>query len=76
MRTTSTTCGACYQTPKRAALPTSFARILARFIGTIVAERRLRRDARELTAMSEHMLKDIGLSRSQIGHAVRFGRID
>ena len=65
MTTTSTTCGACYQTLERAALPTSFARILARFIGTIVAERRLRRDARDLTAMSEHMLKNIGLSRSR-----------
>ena len=76
MTTTSTTCEACYQTPERTALPTLFARILARFLGAIVAERRLRRDARELMTLSDHMLKDIGLSRSQVGHTVRFGRID
>jgi len=41
---------------------------------TIVEEIRIRRDTRELMAMSDHMLKDIGLTRAQIGGAVRYGR--
>ncbi len=30
--------------------------------------------AAELHAMNDHMLRDIGVSRSEISHAVRYGR--
>jgi uncharacterized protein YjiS (DUF1127 family) len=41
----------------------------------IAQELRIRRDTRELMAMSDHMLKDIGLTRAEIGPAVRYGRL-
>jgi uncharacterized protein YjiS (DUF1127 family) len=34
----------------------------------------MRRDTRELMAMSDRMLKDIGVTRAEIGGAVRYGR--
>ena len=40
----------------------------------IAEEIRIRRDMRELSALSDDMLKDIGLSRADIGRAVRYGR--
>jgi uncharacterized protein YjiS (DUF1127 family) len=75
MSITSTTAGACYPTPPRAAFAPSFGRILVPFVRAIARERRIRRDTRQLMTMSDHMLKDIGLTRSQIGYAVRFGRL-
>jgi uncharacterized protein YjiS (DUF1127 family) len=36
--------------------------------------RTYRRDVARLQAMDARMLRDIGLTRSEIGHAVRFGR--
>jgi uncharacterized protein YjiS (DUF1127 family) len=59
----------------RAAFASSFARILARVVQFLAKELRIRRDTRQLMNMSDHMLKDIGLTRSQIGYAVRFGRL-
>ena len=41
---------------------------------TIVQEIRVRRDTRDLMAMSNDMLKDIGLTRAEIGSVVRYGR--
>jgi uncharacterized protein YjiS (DUF1127 family) len=38
------------------------------------AEARIRRNTRELMAMNDAMLKDIGLSRAEVGRAVRYGR--
>jgi uncharacterized protein YjiS (DUF1127 family) len=75
MSITSTTAGARYPTTPRVAFAPSFRRILARFVRVIARERRIRRDTRQLMTMSDHMLKDIGLTRSQIGYAVRFGRL-
>ena len=49
-------------------------RIAAHSARAIAKELRIRRDTRELTAMSDHMLKDIGLTRAEIGGAVRYGR--
>jgi uncharacterized protein YjiS (DUF1127 family) len=39
----------------------------------LTASRR-RRDAEILSAMDDHQLRDIGISRSEISRAVRFGR--
>src|SRR5688572_29209524 len=36
---------------------------------------RRRRDARLLAQVDEHMLRDIGITRSEIDRAVRFGRL-
>ncbi len=33
-----------------------------------------RRAARELSMLDDHLLRDIGIHRGQIDHAVRFGR--
>ena len=48
--------------------------VAARCARAIAQEVRIRRDTRELMAMSDHMLKDIGLRRVEIGSAVRYGR--
>jgi uncharacterized protein YjiS (DUF1127 family) len=50
------------------------ARCLAWLIAAIADELRARRDMRQLAAMDDHMLKDIGLHRCQIEHRVRYGR--
>ena len=52
----------------------ALARGLAWLIATIAEELRIRRDMRQLRAMDDHMLKDIGLRRSDIEYCVRYGR--
>jgi uncharacterized protein YjiS (DUF1127 family) len=47
---------------------------VARAAAAILRWRRLRRDIRQVMALSDAMLKDIGLSRSEIEHAVMTGR--
>ena len=42
--------------------------------GAILAEMRARRAARQVESMSDEMLRDIGVSRSNIDQAVRSGR--
>jgi uncharacterized protein YjiS (DUF1127 family) len=76
MTVTSTTGGVRYETPPRDAFAPSIARILVRIVRAIAWELRIRRDTRELMTMSDYLLKDIGLTRSQIGYAVRFGRVE
>ena len=76
MTVTSTTGGARYETPAHEPFALSFARILVRLVRAMAREHRIRRDMRELMTMSDHLLKDIGLTRSQIGYAVRFGRVE
>ncbi len=49
---------------------------LARLMRRLAQELRLRRDARQLMALSDAMLKDLGVSRSEIEGAVRHGRAD
>ena len=55
-------------------LATWFGRVAARSARAIAEELRMRRDTRVLMAMSDRMLKDIGLTRAEIGGAVRYGR--
>ena len=50
------------------------ARGVAWLIAVIADELRIRRDMRQLAAMDDHMLKDIGLRRSEIEYCVRYGR--
>jgi uncharacterized protein YjiS (DUF1127 family) len=49
-------------------------RVVARVAAAVGDELRIRRDMRQLRAMDDHMLKDIGLTRADIGSAVRYGR--
>jgi uncharacterized protein YjiS (DUF1127 family) len=50
------------------------ARGLAWLIAALANELRVRRDMRQLAAMDDHMLKDIGLHRCEIEDCVRHGR--
>jgi uncharacterized protein YjiS (DUF1127 family) len=50
------------------------ARVVARIAAAIADELRIRRGMRQLRAMDDCMLKDIGLTRADIGTAVRYGR--
>jgi uncharacterized protein YjiS (DUF1127 family) len=43
-------------------------------LASITKRHRLRRAARELESLDDRLLKDIGVSRSAIGAAVRYGR--
>jgi uncharacterized protein YjiS (DUF1127 family) len=43
-------------------------------IAVIVNELHVRRDIRQLAAMDDHMLKDIGLHRCELEDGVRHGR--
>jgi uncharacterized protein YjiS (DUF1127 family) len=45
-----------------------------RLIAAIADELRISRDVRQLAAMDDHRLKDIGMRRSEIEHCVRYGR--
>jgi uncharacterized protein YjiS (DUF1127 family) len=49
-------------------------RFVARVAAAVAEELRIRRDMRQLKAMDDHMLKDIGLTRADIGSAVCYGR--
>ena len=50
------------------------ARVAVRSARAIAEEARVRRDTRELSVMSDHMLKDVGLTRAEIGVAARYSR--
>jgi uncharacterized protein YjiS (DUF1127 family) len=49
-------------------------RVVARFAAAVADELRIRRDMRQLRAMDDCMLKDIGVTRADIGSAVRYDR--
>jgi uncharacterized protein YjiS (DUF1127 family) len=66
-----------YRTTREVAGPTWWARSregLARAAAAISRWHRLRRDAWRLMALDDRMLRDIGLGRGEIEHAVRGGR--
>jgi uncharacterized protein YjiS (DUF1127 family) len=50
------------------------ARSSAWLIAAIGQKLRIRRDMRQLAAMDDHMLKDVGLRRGEIEYSVRYGR--
>ena len=54
--------------------PASLLGALARPVAAVARELRIHRAVRDLAAMDERMLKDIGLTRAEIRGAVRFGR--
>ena len=49
-------------------------RALADFLVVLTERRRVRSAERELESMDDYLLRDIGLSRSEITPAVRYGR--
>lgn len=50
--------------------------LLARLAAHMKHEQRLRRAQAELAALDDHALRDIGVTRHDIEHAVRTGRFD
>ena len=64
-------CGSPPQAKGAAGLVTRFA---AWIVAAIADELRIRRDMRQLRTMDDCMLKDISLTRANIGAAVRYGR--
>jgi uncharacterized protein YjiS (DUF1127 family) len=60
--------------PRRHAVGAWLVRAVTGLAAAIAREVRVRRAMRDLAMMDEHMLRDIGLTRAEIGHATRFGR--
>jgi len=54
--------------------PTALARPIKQGIARIAARRELRRAVKELMALDDRILRDIGLRRSDVEFAARFGR--
>jgi uncharacterized protein YjiS (DUF1127 family) len=57
-----------------ASWPTALARPIKQGIAWIAARRELRRAVKELMALDDRILRDIGLRRSEVELAARFGR--
>jgi uncharacterized protein YjiS (DUF1127 family) len=57
-----------------ASWPAALARPIKQGIAWIGSRRRLRRDVRELMALDDRILRDIGLRRCDVEHAARYGR--
>jgi uncharacterized protein YjiS (DUF1127 family) len=67
--------GAAVSAPiARQAVADGVIQLMARIAAAISHELRIRRDMRQLMAMDEHMLRDIGFTRAEIGGCVRYGR--
>jgi uncharacterized protein YjiS (DUF1127 family) len=66
-----------YRAAQQLAGPTFWARSregLAHAAAAVARWHRLRRDTRQLMALSDRMLRDVGLSRGEVEHAVWHGR--
>jgi uncharacterized protein YjiS (DUF1127 family) len=57
-----------------AAVPAVLTRLAASAMHVIARELRIRRDVRRLAEFDEAMLRDIGITRTDIERAVRLGR--
>jgi uncharacterized protein YjiS (DUF1127 family) len=57
-----------------ASWPAALTRPIRHGIAWIGSQRRLHRNVRELLALDDRLLRDIGLRRSEVEHAVRHGR--
>ena len=57
-----------------AAVRAALTRVAAAAIGAMARELRVRRDVRRLAEFDEAMLRDIGITRSEIERTVRLGR--
>lgn len=53
--------------------PAALARPIKLGLAWIGSRRRLRRHVRELTALDNHILRDIGINRSEVEYAARCG---
>jgi uncharacterized protein YjiS (DUF1127 family) len=53
---------------------TALTRSIARWIARIRKEWRIRRGIEELMALDDRMLRDIGVSRSNVEYVARYGR--
>jgi uncharacterized protein YjiS (DUF1127 family) len=53
---------------------TALAALTARWIARIRKERRIRRGIEEMMALDDRMLRDIGVSRSDVAYVARYGR--
>lgn len=60
--------------PIAAAIPV--ARLCKGIFDRMVSHRQERRAIHAMSAMSDHMLRDLGIGRSQIARTVRYGRPD
>jgi uncharacterized protein YjiS (DUF1127 family) len=47
---------------------------ISRPLARILSEHRIHRDIKTLSQFSDYMLTDVGLSRTEIEHVVRYGR--
>jgi uncharacterized protein YjiS (DUF1127 family) len=74
MASTPITYRAGLRTPAPYGLSAWLGDVAERAARAIALELRIRRDMRHLMAMDDRMLKDIGLTRAEIGGAVRYGR--
>jgi uncharacterized protein YjiS (DUF1127 family) len=65
-------------TTLRAAAPifSRYAGLVARTYGRLRRELRIRKAIRDLQQMPEHLLRDLGLSQSDIPYVVRHGTTD
>jgi uncharacterized protein YjiS (DUF1127 family) len=66
--------GALSPSAARALVFQSLTSSIRRLVATLGERRRLRRAERDLETLDDHMLRDIGIGRSEIRRAVRSGR--
>jgi len=52
------------------------AAVIRQFVGRLVKKREERRAIHIMSAMSDHLLRDLGIGRSEIIHTVKRGRPD
>jgi uncharacterized protein YjiS (DUF1127 family) len=61
--------------PSAGSWPAALTRPIRQGLAWIGSQRRLRRDIKELMALDDRILRDIGLSRCDVEHGARCGRM-